>query len=328
VRTSLLATAVALLLSSPAAGLPPADTAAVQALLDQGRGADALKRLDAALTKNPNDAAALRLRASARFMEGEFEAGKADLERSLALDPGQRQAWLDRAGVAIAEERYAAALTDLGRARELDPAALDNDLNEGAVLLLLGRLGEASSRFERYLERSGANAEAFYLVATNYAGRGYGALAASHLARAVAVDERARLRARTDPNFEAIAQHADFRSLLERDDYRPPTDALQARRSFPGRYDASSGPLLLALLDALRAADEAFDPRVESTANWALVWGELRFKVRDLRDGDGTVSGEVAISAPAGTRNFDARVKKILDGVTVALLRRSKTAGI
>lgn len=326
-RTFLLASAVALLLSSPGAALPPGDATALQALLDQGRSADALKRLDAVLTKTPNDAAALRLRASARFMEGEFEAGKADLERSLALDPAQRQAWLDHAGVAIAEERYAAALSDLGRARELDPSALDNDLNEGAVLLLLGRLGEASGRFDRYLERAGANAEACYLVATNYAGRGYGALAASTLARAVALDERARLRARTDPNFEAIAQHAEFRALLERDDYRPPASALQARRTYPGRYEGSTGPLLLALLDALRAVDETFDARVESTPHWALVWGELRFKVRDLREGDGTVSGEVAISAPAGTRDFEARTKKVLDGVTVALLRRGKQPG-
>lgn len=323
-RTTLSVTLLAALLSTgSAAALPPGEAAAIQSLLDQGRGADALDQLDAVLSKSPNDAAALRLRANARFMEGELEAGKADLERSLALDPKQRQAWLDQAGVAIADGRYPDALADLGRARELDPGALDNELNEGAVLLLLGRLGEASTRFDRYLERAGANAEASYLVATNYAGRGYGALAAASLARAVALDERARLRARTDPNFEAIAANAEFRALLERDDYRPPVGALITQRSFPGRYDAGTGPLLLALLDGLREAGEKFDGRVESTAHWALVWGDFRLKVRDLRAGDGTVSGEVALSAPAGTRDFEARAKRILDAVTVALMRRT-----
>jgi tetratricopeptide (TPR) repeat protein len=304
--------------------LPPADAAAIQALLDRGRGAEALDRLDPLLAKSPDDAAALRLRANARFMEGELEAGKADLERCLALDPQLRQAWLDRAGVAIAEGRYPDALSDLGRARALDPAALDNDLNEGAVLLLLGRLGEASTRFDRYLERVGARAEAFYLVATNYAGRGYGALAAASLGRAVALDERARLRARTDPNFEAIAGNAEFKSLLERDDYVPPAGSLGTRRSLPGRYDGGTGPLLLAVLDGLRETGERFEARVESTPHWALVWGDFRIKVRDLRAGDGSVGGEVAITAPAGTRDFEARTKKLLDAVVVALLRRSK----
>lgn len=312
------------LLTGSAAALPPGDAAAIQSLLDQGQGAEALRRLDAVLAKSPNDAVALRLRASARFVEGEIEAGKADLERSLALDPQQRQAWLDRAGVAIADARYENALADLRRARELDPAALDNDLNESAVLLLLGRLGEASKGFDRYLERAGASAEAFYLVATNYAGRGYGALASATLAKAVALDERARLRARTDSNFEAIAANAEFRALLERDDYRLPAGALTARRDYPDRYDSGSGLLLLAVLDALRERDEKFDARVETTAQWALVWGDFRIKVRDLRGGDGKVVGEVALSAPAGTSDFEIRSKKLLDAVTVALIKRTK----
>lgn len=324
-----LAAAVLIWLAEAGAAfaLPPSEVAALEALLVEGRGAEALAKLDAVLAKSPDDAVALRLRASARFVEGEIAAGKADLERSLTLDPKQRQAWLDRAGVAISEARYGDALTDLGRARELDPKALDNDLNEGAVLLLLGRLSDASVRFDRYLEHTGATAEACYLVATNYAGRGYGALAAAALARAIARDERARLRARTDPNFQAIASHAEFKALLERDDYRPPAGSVTAGRTYPGRYDGGSGPLLLAVLDALRASGESFDARVESTAHWALVWGELRIKVRDLRSGDGTVSGEVSLSAPAETRDFEARAKKLLDAVALALVRRAKPAG-
>ena len=40
-----------------------------------------------------------------------------------------------------------------------------------------------------------------------------------------------------------------------------------------------------------------FDPNVEVTADWALLWGELRIKVRRGTESDG--GGVVEVSAPA-----------------------------
>jgi tetratricopeptide (TPR) repeat protein len=303
-------------------------------LLDEGRPVAAAEELAPVLRKDPDHAEALLLRSTARFMEGLSEEGRADLERALASDPTLRQAWLNRAGLDIAEERYEAALAALERARALDPEASDNHLNLGAVMLLLGRLEEATGHFDRYLETAGALpaagalAEAHYLVATNYAGRGYAGPAVAHLRRAVELDESRRLAARTDPNFLAVAEAPDFRRLLETDLHPPGADDRSLRRSFPVPYAGGEGQLLSAVLEALRLIGEPFDPRVEVTPGWALVHGELRIKVYDPEPG-GAEGGEgaVEISAPAaavGPGDWQRRVDRLLESVELALLRRGR----
>jgi hypothetical protein len=47
---------------------------------------------------------------------------------------------------------------------------------------------------------------------------------------------------------------------------------------------------------------QAFDPRVEATPDWALIWGEARIKVSRTADG----KGRVELSAPAGRLTPDA----------------------
>jgi len=303
-------------------------------LLDEGRAVAAAEALAPVLRQDPNHAEALLLRSTARFLEGRMDEGRADLERALAADPTLRQAWLNRAGLDIAEERYEAALAALERARELDPEASDNHLNLGAVMLLLGRLEEATGHFDRYLETAGALpaagalAEAHYLVATNYAGRGYAGPAVAHLRRAVELDESRRLAARTDPNFLAVAEAPDFRRLLATDLHPPGADDRTLRRSFPVPYAGGEGQLLSAVLEALRLIGEPFDPRVEVTPGWALVHGELRIKVYDPEPG-GAEGGEgaVEISAPAaavGPGDWQRRVDRLLESVELALLRRGR----
>jgi len=306
-----------------------------QRLLDEGRPVAAAEALAPLLHREPNHAEALLLRSTARFMEGRVEEGRADLDRALAADPTLRQAWLNRAGLDIAEERYDAALSALERARELDPAAPDNHLNLGAVLLLQGRLEEATGHFERYLaaagarQASGASAEAHYLVATNYAGRGYAALAVQTLRRAIELDEGYRLAARTDPNFLAIAESAELRRLLETDLLGPDDGYRVARDRYPLPYAGGDGPLLSAVLEALRLAEEPFDPRVEVTPGWALVHGALRVKVFDAEPGaDGDGPGTVEVSAPAaalGAGEWQRRIDRLLAQVELALLRRARS---
>lgn len=302
--------------------------ARAQALLDEGRPTAALDALAPVLRQNPDHPEALLLRSTARFMEGRQEEGRADLERVLAVAPDLRQAWLNRAGLDIAEERYDQALAALERARELDPAALDNHVNIGAVLLLQGHLEEATGHFRSYLEAAGGTAEAHYLVATNYAGRGYAALAVENLRHAVEIEERFRLQARTDPNFEPIADAPALRELLETDLHPPGPGDRVSRRSFPAAFAHGEGPLLSTVLEALRLTGEPFDPRVEVTPRWALIHGGLRIKVFDQVAPEGETEGVVAVSAPESALSQDdweQRVDRFFEAVEMGLLRRSRS---
>lgn len=324
----------ALLAVAPPAAADGERLAKAQRLLDEGRPVAALVEIETVLRRDPDHAEALLLRSTARFMEGRMEEGRADLQRALAADPTLRQAWLNRAGLDIAEERYDAALEALERARELDPAATDNHLNIGAVLLLQGRIEEATGHFERYLAAAGGSAgeeaEAHYLVAKNYAGQGYTRVAVETLRRAVELDEGYRLAARTDPSFQAIASAPDFQRLLETDLHPPAPEDRVVRERYPAAYDGGDGPLLPAVLEALRLAGEPFDPRVEATPEWALIHGELRVKVFDATSPDaGDGEGVLQISArPAAVpaAAWERRIERVLEAVELALLRRQRSA--
>jgi tetratricopeptide (TPR) repeat protein len=304
------------------AGAESGELQRAQHLLDSGRPDEALQVLDRLLRQQRQHPEALLLRSTAHFQLDEVEAGKRDLYRALELDPGLRQGWLNRAAVELSEKRHEEALASLQKAQALDPRAPDNHLNIGAVLLLLGRLDDASRSFQEYLSRHSHDARAFYLVASNYAGSGYAGLALQHLSQAVSLDERRRLQARGDPNFSDLFEHPRFLDLMAIDSYRPPAGARHARRSYERPYAGGDGPLLQAVLDALWTTQEPFDPTVEVTAEWALIWGEMRIKV-----GDGPQGGFVELTAPAERftqARWQDRSKMLLDSIFVHLQRRGR----
>lgn len=305
----------------PAAPDRAAAVAKAQELVDAERPEEALALLEPLLEQHPSDAQALLLRSTARFMLGEFEAGRADLDRALELDPNQRRAWLNRAALDLAGKDYAGALEAFRRAETLDPRAPDNDLNIGAVLLLQGELRPASERFAEYLEANPRSADAFYLVATNYAVAGYEALAIEHLRRAVDLDELARLRARTDPNFVDLEDNPRFTSLLNVDTYRPPEGAYTAAQTFDVPYDPEAGALLDAVVYTLQLAGRPFDPRVEVTGAWAVVRGDFRVKISNTLGNKGLVQ----VSAPAEAftpAEWRARTEELFRGIQIRLVTR------
>ncbi len=323
---------LALVLAAPA-GAQEERLARAQSLLDEGRTAAAIEALGPLLRED--DPRALLLRSTAHFMEGRMTEGRADLERVLELAPDLRQAWLHRAGLDIAAGDYDRALEALGRARALDPEAPDNHLNIGAVLLLQGHLAEATESFERYLEATASSgapaelAEAHYLVATNYAGRGYARLAVENLRRSVAHDEAFRLRARTDLNFDAIAEAPELRELMRTEAYTPKPGDHTAQRSYPVPYGGGDGQLLSAVQETMRVVGEPFDPRVEATPEWGLIHGELRVELRDERpEGGGSeADGVVSLSAPAGRMSaaeWERRVERLFEELELTLLRRRR----
>lgn len=323
--------ALLLALASPAPSSAQEERLArAQSLLDEGRPAAAIEALGPLLRND--DPRALLLRSTAHFMEGRIPEGRADLDRVLELAPELRQAWLNRAGLEIAEGDYDAALASLERARTLDPSAPDSHLNIGAVLLLQGHLEEATESFDRYLAATRATGEmqeigeAHYLVATNYAGRGYARPAVENLRRAIAADERFRLRARTDGNFDGIADAPELRELMRTDSYTPAPGDHTARRIFPVAYRGGEGTLLSAVQEAMRSAGEPFDPRVEALPEWALIHGELRIKLHDQPGEDGP-EGVMSLSAPAdrmSAQEWERRVDRLLEALEVILLRRQR----
>lgn len=323
---------LALALLGPAAAPARADSTAerldrAETLIDDGSAEQAIALLEPLPGDRSLRARALLLRSTARFILGRMEEGRADLERSLELDPDLRQAWLNRAGLDIAEQRYDAALEALRQARRLDPEAPDNHLNIGAVLLLQGRIEEATESFERYLSVVEDRAEGHFLVAKNYAGRGYAKPAVEHLRRAAELEERYRLVARTDPAFDPISSSEAFQEVLERDTYSPPADHHRAVRAFDAAYDGGDGPLLSAVLEALRTLEEPFDPRVEVSETWAVIHGQrLRVKLSDRPE----VEGASAVRLSAPPESFDARdwaerTERLFREIRLALIRRQRS---
>ncbi len=304
-----------------AAATPAQSLAKAQELVDAGTPRQALPLLDDLLRREPGNARALLLRSTARFLSDDLAGGKQDLDRALELDPTLRQGWLNRAGLEVAAKRYDAALAAFAQAEKLDPRAPENDLDIGAVLLLQGKLQAASGRFESYLAKQPASADASYQVASNYAAAGYAALAVGHLRRAVDLDERSRLRARADPNFAGLAKDAHYQELMATDRYRPAAGSHVASRTYDTPYDPADGALLSAVVESLQLAGERFDPRVETTPDWALIWGDLRIKVSRAADGKGLVEASAPFERmPIG--DWQRRTGKLFQQVAVQLYNR------
>ncbi len=276
-------------------GAGRADLPRAQELLDSNQPEATLALLEDLGKKDPRNAEALLVRSTAHFMVGHHFRGVADLDTALTLDPTLRQGWLNRAALAIADRRYPEAQLALEKAQKLDPKAADNYLNLGAVLLFQGKLPEATEHFESYLATQPDSAEAHYLVASNYALEGYINLTIKNLQKAFSLAERYRLRARTDPNFDPLTTQTAFQQLLSRDSYHPPPGAYQGRRTYPMAYNLANGKLLGHVVDALKDAQIRFDPRIEATERWAIIWGDLRVKVKP----GGSDSGSIEVSAPA-----------------------------
>ncbi|MGB3565129.1 MAG: tetratricopeptide repeat protein [Thermoanaerobaculia bacterium] len=314
--------AVSLASTARAQGLEP-QLAQARELLEAGNAESALALLDRVVKKNPSSAEALLARSTAHFVLGDDKPGRRDLSRALEADPELRQAWLNSAALNLADQNYDGALEDFERAERLDPAAADNDVNIGAVLILRGDLDGANQRFQRYLSLNPGLAGAFYLVATNYAMAGYAGLAIENLQRAVELDEKTRLRARTDPNFAALETQPRFQDLLLNDTYRPPAGTYTATKAFEIPYSGADNRLLRAVVDALQISGQPFDRRVEMTPGWALIWADFRIKVSDGTMGKGLVQISAAPETFTPTQ-WRERSEEFFRQVDIQLLQRGR----
>ena len=271
-----------------------------RSLLEQERAAEARALLEPLANATPPSAEALFLLSNAHFVLGEAAAGRAALERTVELDPSLRDAWVTLGALDLAEGRYEAALAAFRRAQQLDPGADDNLVNLGATHLLLGDLAGASRHFNGYLAERRSDGMAYYLVAKNYAVGEYWELTVQHLEASFLLDETLRRVARRDPTFAGAASYPSFVELMDTDSFRPAAGSHLRSEAFSGTYDGSHGVLLRATLNALQLAGRPFDPNVEVTDRWALIWAEARMK---LSNGD--TGGRIDFSAPADAFSAD-----------------------
>jgi tetratricopeptide (TPR) repeat protein len=318
-----LGLSILLALSVPSDGLLAQGSdpvVAAQAALDAGDPEKAIDILKPVLRRDGKNARALLVRSTANCELGELESCRKDLDQALKLDPTLRQGWLNRSGIAIAERRYDDALVALVEAEKLDPSAPDNALNQGAVLLLQGKLEPASARFESYLAANPRSADAHYLVATNFAHAGYSALAVQYLGRAVDLDERSRVRARADANFADLGTNKAFAQLLAVDGFRPPAGSSTASRIYRTAFRGRGSLLLTSVLNALQLGRTPMDPRVEVTDEWALLWADLRIKLAK----HGEEETALELSAPPGAFSaaaWDRRTREFFEAVDLELLK-------
>ncbi len=263
----------------------------IEELIDAGDGATALAQLQK-VAKGSLSPREQMLRGSARILLGELKTGGNDLEEALKRDPTLRRAWMNLAALDIAEGKFASAFEYFKKAQALDPAAPDSYMNLGACLIMMGRSAEAREHFDRYLALR-HSAEDFYLVAANYALGRVNDQAVKTLEKAIAVDERMRLRARSDDRFLGV-DTLEYRVLLFTDSYQPPGDHYQTAAAFEQPYSQKNDRLLRAALEAITRAGLRYEPELEATAKWVIVWGDLRMKISNQENGTGVIS----LSAP------------------------------
>lgn len=220
--------ALSLALAAPARA-NDAELARIEAVIDEGDGAQALAMLQKVVKGQPSPREQM-LRGSARILMGELKTGGFDLEEAVRRDPTLRRGFMNLAALEIAEAKYASAYEYFKKAQALDPKAADSYLNLGACLMMMGRSDEARDHFDRYLSMQ-SSAEDYYLVAANYAlGRAYD-LTVKTLEKAIALNERLRLRARSDDRF-VLVDSFEYRVLLFTDNYQPPANHYQTAAAF------------------------------------------------------------------------------------------------
>ena len=270
------------------------DLATIQIHLDAGNGQAALELLLPMLRSQGRRGDVQLAYSTALFLTGDAEGGEKALRRAVDRDPTLLQGWLNLGGVLISKGEADEAVRSFEEAQALAPSDPDISLNLGTALLLSGRLDDARGRFDHYLEARGDQAEDHAVVAQNYALANALADATRHAAVAISKNERLRLDMRTDPRFARALDDPAFQRLLATDTFEPDAGSLSVERSFEQPYETREAKMIGTVIDALKQLEIPFDPRIEATANWALIWTE-RFRLKLSPRGAQT---QVTIIAP------------------------------
>ncbi len=122
--------------------------------LERGDEVAARRDLDRALQLEPNNVAALVLRADLLATGGELDAAASDAERAVGLDGRSSRAFQVRAKVRLARQLITTALDDANRAVDLDPADAESWFTRGRIRALAGDARGALDDFTAACERA------------------------------------------------------------------------------------------------------------------------------------------------------------------------------
>lgn len=140
---------------TPAASQEPAAVVQALKLLDEGKVAEGLEILNAALEQTPQEGRLYGARASLHHRAGLNTHALADLTRALEFAPNDAQLWNNKGFIQLSLQRFDDAVHDLDRALELQPAMASACNNRGLVSLAQGKFRDAVSWFNRALSEDG-----------------------------------------------------------------------------------------------------------------------------------------------------------------------------
>jgi len=310
------------LLAGSTVPLGAQDLLSLRALLKAERSREAIQGAQKLVKRESGNAEAWFLLSEAHLMEGDLKSGREALNKALKLDSSLRQGWLNRAALDMAEQRFEGAIEAFRTAQSLDPSATDSYLNIGTALLLSGNLPEGEASFKTYITRTPRDGDAHFLVASNLALAGYRAKSAEYLQQSIELNERNRLRVRTDPNFNEASAAPEIQDLLLNDRYQPPPGSLNAANVFEVPYTGTTSKVLYAVVDVLQLGGYPVEQQVEVTPEWAVLWSDVRVKILAR----GRTHSEVQLIAPPGSHlpaAWQARTDKFFREVAVQLVGRS-----
>jgi len=144
-----------------------------------GRFEEALRLIDRAIARKPDEAACHANRGKALAGLGRLPEALASYDRAVALAPAYPEAHLNRGNALRALGRNEQALVSYDRALELAPAYAEAHSNRGNALMDLRRLSEALASYDRAIELKPG-------LASAYVNRGAALIEARRLTEALA----------------------------------------------------------------------------------------------------------------------------------------------
>lgn len=161
------------------------------------------------------DAETVLSRAHYFYNRGDYEEAIANLNVSLGLDSHNPANFYNR-GITYGKlEKHKEALTDYNRSLELSPDDPDTLDNRGITYAKLEKYKEAFADFNRSLELRPDHPSTLYNLACLFALQNKTNEALTYLEKAIKKSKKARVRAKTDEDFNDIREDPRFKKLIE-----------------------------------------------------------------------------------------------------------------
>jgi TolB-like protein/DNA-binding winged helix-turn-helix (wHTH) protein/tetratricopeptide (TPR) repeat protein len=191
-----------------------------------------------ALALDPNLADGYAARGMVRFnLDWDLDAADRDLQRAIALNPSSSRAHQYRSAVLMTMGKFGEAVEAARRARDLDPMSATESTTLGVRLYYAGRHAEAIEQFQRTLQMHPNFSVAVWGLAQTYREQGRMDLALTEMRRAVELANGSTYMRAWLAHALASAGHRDEADLIRRD-----IEGMAADRYVP--------PFLMALMAA------------------------------------------------------------------------------